>query len=270
MKRNLLHIFWLIFALSLSLPLFARHDRKRKSKPCQSVAMQPDHFSLKAKVNTFSYATPVDVTSITLSNGYICKRSTEGIDVSHYQGNIDWEKVGREANISYAYIKATEGESLKDDCYRRNLIGARRAGISVGSYHFYRPNVPPEVQLRNMIETVKLSEQDLVPIVDVEVASRNHSKFVRDLEHFVRLVERHYGKRPLLYTYQKFYNKHFKGRFKHHHWMIARYSTDQPWLEDGKNFIMWQYTQRGVLPGIEGYVDRSLVMKGFQLEALQL
>lgn len=241
--------------------------RHHKRRPNLTVGVAPDTMVARARM---------DIAAIPLFNPARSGQSNinghcmEGIDVSHYQGMIDWNEVARSGSISYVYIKASEGESMNDDCYRRNLLGARRVGISVGSYHFYRPNVPPEVQFQNMISVVHKEEQDLVPLIDIEVSGRHHVKFIRDLKRFISLVERHYGKRPLLYTYHNFYNKHLVGKFKRHHWMIARYKTDQPWLNDGNKFIMWQYTQRGTLPGIEGYVDRSQIMKGRRLEELKL
>ena len=200
------------------------------------------------------------------SNFYLGRRYLEGIDVSRYQGVIDWKAVARSRKISYAYMKATEGESLVDRMYRKNIVEARQAGIRVGSYHFYRPNVNWKRQVENMLKTVKPEEQDLVPIVDIEVRGRvNHEKFIRDLKQFISEVERFYGKKPLLYTYHNFYNKHLVGYFHGYHWMIARYREDAPTLNDGTDFIMWQYTASGEIEGVRGDVDRSCIMEGFRL-----
>ena len=74
----------------------------------------------------------------------------QGIDVSHYQGNINWERVAREDNVHFVYIKATEGAGLVDDCYLRNLYGAKRVGLPVGSYHFFSPSTSyPSSMWRN-------------------------------------------------------------------------------------------------------------------------
>ena len=116
-----------------------------------------------------------------------------------------------------------------------------------------------------------MHEQDLIPIVDVEVRGRvNHEKFIRDLQLFVAEVERYYGCKPLLYTYQNFYNKHLVGHFDGYQWMIARYRMEVPELSDGVNFMMWQYTDSGVMDGVNGNVDRSCLMDGFRLHMLDL
>ncbi len=205
------------------------------------------------------------------SNKAAYSRFREGIDVSRYQGVINWDQVAGSGEISYAYLKATEGASLVDVTYERNLREARRVGLSVGSYHFYRPNIDWRTQFENLTAAVRAGEQDLVPIIDIETRGRvSHEKFIRDLEKFVNAVTRHYGKKPLLYTFQNFYNKHLCGYFPDHHWMIARYQDDAPTLHDGKDYIIWQYTASGAIPGVEGDVDRSRIMGDFHLWQLEL
>ncbi len=195
----------------------------------------------------------------------------EGIDVSRYQGYIDWEEVAGSSLISYAYLKATEGESLVDRTYQRNLSAARRAGLNVGSYHFYRPNIDWRKQFENMTSVVRREKQDLVPIIDIEVRGRvSHRKFLHDLEKFLKAVTKHYGKRPLLYTFQNFYNKHLCHEFNEYPWMIAKYREDEPMLNDGQDFIIWQYTAEGCMPGIEGNVDRSRIMGEYSLDNLRM
>jgi len=209
--------------------------------------------------------------AITQTNSRLNTKYTEGIDVSHYQGRIDWDRVAGADKISYVYLKATEGASLVDATYSRNLSEARRVGLSVGSYHFYRPNVDWRTQFRNLTANVKREEQDLVPIIDIEHRGAvSEQKFIADLTEFVREVTKFYGKKPLLYTYHNFYNKHLCGYFKDYHWMIARYRDDRPTLNDGKDYIMWQYTSTGSIPGVQGNVDRSKIMAGFNLHQVQL
>ncbi|MBQ1970511.1 MAG: hypothetical protein II221_04880, partial [Paludibacteraceae bacterium] len=73
----------------------------------------------------------------------------QGIDVSHYQGRINWEIVAHNKDIRFVYVKATEGSGYVDDYYLRNLYGAKQAGIPVGVYHFYRPTASVLTQLEN-------------------------------------------------------------------------------------------------------------------------
>ena len=258
---------YIILCLSLLMPSLAVEARSKKKK---NVTLQP------AAKNSTPEAFPVlsvvktEVSSLSelpalSSNFYVSRRYFEGIDVSHYQGAINWRAVAATGEICYAYMKATEGESLVDRMYRKNIVEARRAGLKVGSYHFYRPNISWKKQVANMTKNVRAHEQDLAPIVDIEVRGRvSDEKFIRDLKQFVRAVEEHYGCKPLLYTYHNFYNKHLVNQFSGYHWMIARYREDAPTLNDNTEFIMWQYTATGVLEGVRGDVDRSCVMDGFR------
>lgn len=100
-------------------------------------AMEPDAMARKATgERRMEHAAAVFLHS---SNSRINSRYKEGIDVSHYQGTINWDDVVNGTPISYVYLKATEGASLVDDTYERNLSEARRVGLSVGSYQLLSP-----------------------------------------------------------------------------------------------------------------------------------
>lgn len=213
---------------------------------------------------------PIQEISLT-SHAHINTTYKEGIDVSHYQGLIDWQQVGQEAQVSYVYIKATEGQSFVDKRYRYNIVQARQAGLSVGSYHFYRPRVSPYEQFENMVTNIRKEEQDLVPMIDVETTGNvSNEELVAGLEELAILLTQYYGKKPLIYTYQNFYNKHLVGALPGHEWMIAKYKDEAPVLTDNLPYMMWQYTQTGRIPGIKGKVDRSRLMGESVLSRLQL
>lgn len=262
----------LLLALTLLLTVSANAADRRKNRGLHNsgatfMVTEPDAMPARMERDTHC-ARP---TGAVINKGNINTKHREGIDVSHYQGVIDWEKVAGSDRISYAYLKATEGATYVDRTYERNLSEARRVGLSVGSYHFYRPNIDWRVQVENLTTNVKKEEQDLVPIIDIETRGRvSHEKFISDLRNFIKAVTKFYGKKPLLYTYHNFYNDHLIGCFKGYHWMIARYRDDQPTLDDGTDYIMWQYTCKGSIPGVNGDVDRSRIMNGFRLEQVQM
>ena len=185
---------------------------------------------------------------------------TQGIDVSHYQGNIDWARVANETNIKFVYIKATEGSTYKDSLYRRNTEQARQAGIAVGSYHYFHPNVPVATQYNNFMSLVDLSTQDLIPVVDIEEKGRKPSKQICDsLDKFSSMVLAQWGTRPIIYTHQRFYNYLLQRSFDDHILWIARYGAfkfkPSPSLEDARECTIWQYSNRGIVEGIKGQVD---------------
>lgn len=194
-----------------------------------------------------------------------------GIDVSHYQGNINWREVARCDEVSYVYIKATEGAQLVDNTYRTNLRAARKAGLKAGIYHFYRPTATPRQQFQNFRENVNLREMDLIPIIDVEHRGKEALRtFQTKLRSFLQLVEKHYGVKPLIYTSRDFYNKYLSGPFTHYKYMIARYHEDVPELCDNAAFVLWQFTASGRIPGIRGNVDRSCFMDNYTLRDIEL
>lgn len=259
------HIIFLVSAISLlaSLPARVCADEKDKGPKKTAVATIPEPDMLPPKA-VASKVIPVPAEAkLKASRENV---SAEGIDVSHYQGVIDWRALSRNKNISYVYIKATEGESLLDDTYRYNIEEARKAGLKVGSYHYYRPNADHEMQLRNLTSQVHADEQDLAVIIDVENRGRKpHKRFIEDLHKFLKRVEEHYRCKPVIYTFQNFYNKYLAGEFSDYKLMIAKYHEEEPVLNDGHNFTIWQYTSKGNIDGIDGYVDRSMIMPGASL-----
>jgi lysozyme len=135
--------------------------------------------------------------------------------------------------MAYVYIKATEGETRIDPKYEQNVLTAHRYGLKVGSYHFYRPTVPQETQVANFFAQCKPSEQDLIPMIDVEVTGGLSTEALCDsLFKFLYLVEQVYRQRPLIYVGTNFYNKHFQGKLDRYLLMVAQYSERLPVLAD--------------------------------------
>ena len=184
-----------------------------------------------------------------------------GIDLSHYQGQVFWEHVGQNMKMAYVYLKATEGGDRIDDRYERNIQLAHRYGIKVGSYHFFRPKSPAAEQLRNFRMQCRPAEQDLIPMIDIETTGGlSSSEFCDSLIKFLGMVEKEYRQPPLLYTFRNFYNWHLQGKVNDYKLMIAMYQPEEPILEDRRDITMWQYTSKGRLKGISGYVDKSRFM----------
>lgn len=101
---------------------------------------------------------------------YGCSQnSPKGIDVSHHQGDINWNKVAKEP-IGFVYIKATEGETYVDSKFKKNIVGAKKVGLPVGVYHYFRMTSGAHKQFKNFYNTVKKYKIDLIPMVDVETS----------------------------------------------------------------------------------------------------
>lgn len=188
--------------------------------------------------------------------------SIRGIDVSHHQGRIDWEKLrhaqmGSEP-VSFVFIKATEGKTLKDRNFQDNFYQARENGLIRGAYHYYVPSVPAREQAKHFISTVRLEEGDLPPVLDIEeVGDMSPEEIRREALIWLRTVRKHYGVKPLLYTYRKFKSDYLAApEFDEYPYWIAHYYVDSLQYEGPWKF--WQHTDRGRLEGIKGYVDLNI------------
>lgn len=193
-----------------------------------------------------------------------------GIDISHYQRGIFWETLSENSNMAYVYIKATEGEGLKDDMYAENIQMAHRYGLKVGAYHFWRPRIDQQQQVDNFLASCRPQDQDLIPMMDIEVTAGLSREALRDsLQKFLFIIENSIRQKPLIYTGQSFYNEYLSGLLDDYKLMVARYNVIEPELADGKEVFAWQYTEKGRINGISGYVDKSRLCGNHVLRELR-
>lgn len=191
-----------------------------------------------------------------------------GIDISHYQGYINWAEVARDPQVTFVIMKATESSDFVDDRYQFNIREAHRHGLKVGSYHFYRAHVDPELQFNNMMRNIDPHQQDIIPVIDVELTNGvSHDLFVMRLQRLCEMVTRAYGVRPMIYTGRNFFNKYFNSYYWHQYkFWIAAYTTNQPELNNQEEYIMWQFTDKSRVQGIRGGVDMSRFMFGHTID----
>jgi len=181
-----------------------------------------------------------------------------GIDVSHYQGKIDWETVQNDNDdfpIGFVFVRATAGKSKLDSEYKNNWKGAKQSGYLRGAYHYYRPDENSVKQADNFIKNVKLSKGDLPPVLDVEKIPNKQSldSLKSGLKRWLVKVENHYGVKPIIYSGESFYTDFLKKEFKGYDLWIANYSFFED--EIRKEWLFWQFTDKAVLKGIETPVD---------------
>ncbi len=195
--------------------------------------------------------------------GYSCNRRTirmedfevHGLDVSHYQAHIDWQRVS-DQQFHFAFVKASEGATHNDTLFCNNWEGIKNAGMRRGAYHFFRPTVPTDLQINNFVSQVQLENGDLPPVLDVEVLDGvSKTALIVGVKTWLYTIEIKYGIKPILYTNVKFYNKYLAGHFDEYPKWIARYNSKEPTLACGKNWEFWQYGDKGKIDGIRGAVD---------------
>lgn len=183
-----------------------------------------------------------------------------GIDVSYYQGKIDWQKVKAmkedDVKISFAFIKATEGLLLVDRYFHRNWREAPKAGIVCGAYHFFRPKKNGLWQARFFLQNVTVEKGDLPPVVDIEVLDGVPVQEMRlNLQQFVQHIEKKTGVKPIIYANVKFYEDYLEGYFEGYPLWIAHY--DKPELKVSKSTVwhFWQHADKARISGIKHVVD---------------
>lgn len=259
---------WVLMVFALLFVAANVTADKKKGKPVEPIYALPEPDPLpRAPLPE----RPIDPVTEVLAIIRHTAGQQQGIDVSHYQGRIDWEEVAQDKTISFAYVKATEGVNLVDEFYVRNLYGAKRVGIPVGSYHFFSPSASALVQLENFRSTVDPRQQDLIPIVDVEKRGKaSLVQFQRSLKAFLDGVEKMFGVKPIIYTGVNFYAKYLEGRFRGYRFMVARYADEFPGLSEDVPIVLWQYSSTSYVDGIRGHVDKSVFLDRYGVADIML
>jgi lysozyme len=182
----------------------------------------------------------------------------DGIDVSHYQGAIDWQKVAG-SGVKFAFAKAAEGDTVTDSQFSTNWSGMAEAGLLRGAYDFYTVGSDPNTQAQHFLDRVKLVPGDLPPMVDIETegkAGESDSGLITDLRRYIDILSRAYGTAPFIYTGPGFWNDHLNDSFGDCPLWVAEYGVSSPKAVSGWSYwSIWQYSQTGSVPGVSGDVD---------------
>jgi lysozyme len=180
----------------------------------------------------------------------------QGVDVSHHQGAIDWRALAAD-DVSFAYIKATEGADHIDTRFADNWDGAAAAGLYRGAYHFFTLCQPGAAQAAHFITVVPLSAGALPPALDLEHMGPcregpTMSDVIAEADAFMDMVEARYGVRPIIYTTREFHDAH-----------LAALSGERFWIRSigmrpnfrQRDWVIWQHHNRGHKRGVQGPLD---------------
>ncbi|QDY99650.1 glycoside hydrolase family 25 protein [Nitratireductor mangrovi] len=190
--------------------------------------------------------------------------AVHGVDVSRWQGNIDWEKL-RSQGANFAYIKATDGTDHLDEKFRKNWNAAAKAGLKRGAYHFFYWCSFASAQADWFIRNVPKERGALPPVLDVEW--NHHSKcrkrpspaFVREkMQVFLDRLEKHYGQRPVIYATPDFYERNLKGYFKDYPFWLRAVAEHPSKVYPGREWVFWQYSGSGLSHGVSGRIDLNV------------
>ncbi|MCY0875619.1 MAG: glycoside hydrolase family 25 protein [Firmicutes bacterium] len=187
-----------------------------------------------------------------------------GIDVSAYQGSVDWTQVAG-AGISFAFIKATEGQTLTDPQFAVNYPDAQAAGILRGSYHYAQPGADTAVAEADFyVKTVKAAGgfNGLPPVLDIEsTGGLDNATLLTWINQWMQEVRTQTEMQPILYTNPNFASTHLDPSLGTIPLWVANYNVTHPADASGWTaWTFWQYSDTGTVPGIKGYVDLDVYL----------
>jgi lysozyme len=182
----------------------------------------------------------------------------QGIDVSHFQQNVDWQKV-KKAGIAFAFAKATDGTTFVDPAFEANWSRIKAGGLIRGGYHFFRADQDPVVQANHFLQITKIAIGDMPPVIDVEMTSNSDdAKLVDGVSAWLDKVEQETGIKPMIYTLASFWNAHLNNQFGSYPLWVANYGVTSPKVPAGwTNWNFWQHSQGGTIDGVTGNVDMN-------------
>lgn len=196
------------------------------------------------------------------------KYEIHGLDISHHQGAINWQELSKSvksgpfAHVKFVYIKVTEGTTWIDRLYEDHWQGAGTAGLDRGAYHFYSLKFSGLEQAQHFVKEINKFKWEIPPVVDLEFSGNSRyrpsqTEFNYELVQFLSTVEAATGRRPLIYTTHFFYRRYLKEHFdEEQYWIRDIHFSPGKWRSP--DWLLWQYEDRGRIPGIEGDVDFNL------------
>lgn len=188
-----------------------------------------------------------------------------GIDVSKYQGDIDWDAV-RGSGTKFAFIKATEGGDHADERFNANWNGAKAAGLARGAYHFAYWCRGAQEQAEWFTSRVPYDADALPPVLDVEWITSSRTcprkipgwKAREMMQTMLNHMERAYGKRPVIYSTVDFYEEVLADGAFSDYPIWVRSTKYEPNVKYGsRRWHFWQYQSDGRVAGIRGDVDKN-------------
>jgi lysozyme len=187
-----------------------------------------------------------------------------GVDVSRWQGDIDWEKL-RTQGANFAYIKATDGGDHLDPMFKENWRKAKEAGLKRGAYHFFYWCRTAGEQADWFIRNVPREAGALPPVIDVEWNGESscsqrvsRERVLEKMQVFMDKLERYYGQRPIIYTAPDFYRDNLDGELLDYPFWLRSVAAHPSTIYRKRKWMFWQYSGSGVSHGVDGRIDLNV------------
>jgi lysozyme len=205
-----------------------------------------------------------DAKPVKFSGGSPKPFQVHGVDVSRWQGRIDWQKL-KAHGANFAFIKATDGGDHLDPMFRSNWKAAAEAGIPRGAYHFMYWCRNAESQAKWFIRNVPRQAGALPPVIDVEWNGESRcrqrlsrKRVLEKMTVFSDMLERHYGQRPIIYTAPDFYDDNLRGAFPNHTFWLRSVAAHPADRYPNRDWVFWQYSGTGLSKGVAGRIDLNV------------
>ncbi|MFN7104689.1 MAG: GH25 family lysozyme [Pseudorhizobium sp.] len=190
--------------------------------------------------------------------------AVHGVDVSRWQGDIDWPKL-RTQGANFAYIKSTDGGDHLDPMFKTNWRKAKEAGIRRGAYHFFYWCRRASEQADWFIRNVPRDPDALPPVIDVEWNGQSkcqrrpsRAEVLEKMQVFMDKIERHYGQRPVIYTAPDFYKDNLVGAFENYPFWLRAVAQHPSTVYPARKWAFWQYSGSGLSQGVNGKIDLNV------------
>lgn len=187
--------------------------------------------------------------------------TVKGVDVSYYQGSIDWSQA-KGAGVKFAIARVSDGTTFEDPKFAPNWSGMKAQGIIRGVYQFFRPGQDPIKQADLLVDTItKLGTQptDLPPVMDIESVDGQSTSTIRaNMKKWLDRVEQRVGRKPIIYTAAFMSGTIGTGWTAYPLW-VANYGVSCPTMpSDWTKWKFWQSGSTGKVAGISGNVDMDV------------
>jgi GH25 family lysozyme M1 (1,4-beta-N-acetylmuramidase)/peptidoglycan hydrolase-like protein with peptidoglycan-binding domain len=183
----------------------------------------------------------------------------QGVDVSEYQGNIDWA-AAKAAGIGFGFTRVSDGLGHRDGTFQQNWNGMAANGVVRGPYQFFRPGEDPVAQADLLVSIVgTLGAGDLSPVLDLEVTDGvGAATIVAQVQAWCDRIKARTGRTATIYTAAGFFNP-LHGNLSAETLWVANWFVGSPEIPSGwSNWVFWQYDDNGRVAGIPATVDQDV------------
>ncbi|WP_109830083.1 glycoside hydrolase family 25 protein [Reichenbachiella versicolor] len=195
------------------------------------------------------------------TDGSVSQNMLHGCDISHWNGQVNWTAL-KKTDITFLFIKATQGLTYVDPDFEENWTTARNYGFLRGAYHFYQPQNDPQLQAEHFLKTVELEKGDILPVLDIEISNGvSNETLSKDIGIWINTVKDKIGRYPIIYTDLYFWNAHIVDNYSQCPLWLAEWETSgklympKGWV--GEDWVFWQYSSTGTLSGIPSSKNRT-------------